>query len=321
MKIVISDCDHPSFDQESKVFNDAGFDWKLLQCKTEDDLIREGKGVNIFITQYGPYSRRVIEALSPDIKQIIRYGVGYNTIDVEAATEYGVQICNIPDYGMHEVTEHTIALMMALVRKVVVTSNLVKSGTWDYAKGMPLYRLAEQTVGIIGLGRNGSAFAHKISNFGCRILGYDPYYQPVAGQAQPFTLVPFEELIRESDIVIVACPLTDETQDLISDAAFDKMKPTSYLVNTSRGGIANEEALERALANGKIAGAALDVGVVEPIPFSSPLYRHDNCIITPHTAWYSEESARELKRKVAEEAVRLARGEKVHYPVNTPRVR
>ncbi len=321
MKIVVSDCDHAHFEPETKVFAEAGLEWKLLQCKTEDDLIREGKGVNIFITQYAPFTRRVIETLSPDIKQVIRYGVGYNTVDTVAAEEFGVQVCNVPDYSTHEVSDHTLALMMALTRKVLHTNNLVKSGTWDYTKSIPIYRLAEQTVSVIGFGRNGRMFAQKVSAIGCKVLAYDPWYKPQPGDEGLATMVPLETAIREADILVMACPLTDGTRDIISDAAFNMMKPSAYLVNTARGGVVNEAALDRALTAGKIAGAGVDVGEVEPIPMSSPLYRHDNCIITPHLAWYSEASSLELKRKVAEEAVRLSRGEKVHYPVNTPKKR
>ena len=317
MKIIISDCDHSAMEQEKKVLSDAGMSFTLFQCKTEEDAIAQCKGANVIINQYTPMTRRVIEALKPELRQIIRYGVGVNNVDLVAASDNGVQVCNVPDYGMNEVSDHALAMTMALARKIVLMNELTRKGAWDYQKSIPIFRLSEQTVGLVGLGRIGRLYAQTMHALGCRIIGYDLYYKPNAKDGSDFIQsATMDEVIAQSDIIAVNCPLTDETRNLFSDAAFAKMKKTAYIVNTSRGGIIDEAALARALEKGEIAGAALDVTEKEPLAADSPLRKHDNCLLTPHMAWYSEQAGLELKRKVAEEAVRFARGEAVHYPVN-----
>lgn len=317
MKIVISDSDHASIDQEVAAAKAAGMAPPVwLKCKTEDDIIRECAGATSIINQYAPVTRKVFQALTPTLKHVVRYGVGVNNVDLVAATEFGVQVCNVPDYGMHEVSDHTLALMMAMARKVVLMATATRAGQWDYQRSIPLYRLCEQTVGTIGMGRNGRLFAKKAAALGCRVIGFDAYYKPVPGEDTGITQVSLDELIRESDFVVINCPLTDETRNMISDAELKKMKKTAYIINASRGGIIDEAALAAALRSKEIAGAALDVTDKEPLEGDSPLREFDNCIITPHMAWYSEESARELKRKAAEESVRFVTGQPVRYPVN-----
>lgn len=317
MNIVISDCDHSTIEQEAAVAAAAGLPapaW--LKCKTEDDVIRDCKGAASIINQYAPMTRKVFAALSPELRQVVRYGVGVNNVDLAAATEFGVQVCNVPDYGMNEVSDHTLALMLGLARKIVFMANKVKAGEWDYQASIPLFRLCERTVGTVGMGRNGRLFAKKAAALGCRMIAHDAYYTPAAGEDTGVDMVSLEELLREADFVVINCPLTDETRNMFSDDAFRKMKKTAYIINASRGGIIDEAALARALKSGEIAGAALDTTEKEPLPGDSPLRAFDNCIVTPHMAWYSEEAARELKRKVAEEAVRMVTGQAVHYPVN-----
>ncbi len=317
MKIIISDCDHVNLNEETAVFEAAGLDFELKQCRTEDELISECKGGEIFINQYAPFTRRVLEALRPEIRQIVRYGVGVNNIDLEAATELGVQVCNVPDYGMNEVADQALALTLDLARKVSFMNADVRKGRWNYEDSIPLFRLSEQTLGVAGLGRNGRNFAGKARALFGRVVGYDPYYKPNAADGTDYIEpVDLDTLLRTADFVVLHMPLTDETRNIINADAFAKMKSTAYLVNTSRGGLVDEAALDKALSEGAIAGAALDVTEKEPIDFDSPLLRHDNFICTPHMAWYSEQAASELKRKVAEEAVRFARGEKLRSPVN-----
>lgn len=316
MKVIISDCDHENIHIETKTLNEANIPFELHQCKTEEDLIRECKGADILINQYAPISERVMEALRPELKQVVRYGVGVNNVDVPAATRLGVQICNVPDYGMNEVTDQALALMLALVRKVIIMHDYTKNSKWDYSKAIPIRRLSEQTVGVVGLGRIGRTFAHKVRALGCRVIGYDPFYQPnEADGTEYITAVSMEELMKTSDIISIHCPL-DNNRNLFDAKAFSMMKNSAYIINTSRGGIIDEEALDKALEEGRIAGAAVDVVDKEPLSPGAPLFRHENFICTPHMAWYSEEAALELKRKAAEEAVRFARGEACFYPVN-----
>lgn len=317
MKVVISDCDHASLEIENNILNSANLECEFQQNKTEEDLIQNCQEAEIILNQYAPFTERVFANL-PKLKLIVRYGVGVNNIDLNAATKYGVQICNVPDYGTQEVADHALALMLTLTRKVALMNYEVKSGNWDYQKSIPIYRHQEQTVGIIGLGRIGSAFATKVRALGMNIIAYDPSKQQkgISENLQFVTLKTFEEVLIESDIISIHCP-SDQAYHLFNEQAIQLMKKNAYIVNVSRGGIIDEEALYKAITKGAIAGAALDVSEEEPIKKDSQLLSLEQVICTPHMAWYSEQAAQELKRKVAEEAVRFAQGEKIYYPMNT----
>lgn len=312
-RIAVSDCDHDTLSIEESVLAKDGFELEIFQCKTEEDLIKNCQGVNGLINQYAPITENVLANL-PDLKFVVRYGVGVNNVDLEAAAKRGVQVCNVPDYGMNEVADQAMALTLSLTRKVNLMNGLVKSGVWDYQKSIPVFRPSVQTVGIIGIGRIGKEYAKRANAFGYRVIAHDEYAKNVPDYV---TLVDFETVVKESDVISIHCP-ADGNIDLFDEKEFKAMKNSAYLINVSRGGIINEKALNDALENKEIAGAGLDVTVAEPIEPDSPLLKHDNFLITPHMAWYSEEAALELKHKVAEESVRFAKGEPVHYPVNKP---
>ncbi len=317
MKIVISDCDHESMSVEERLFADSGLSYTHLACRTEEQVIAECRGAGIVMNQYAPFTPRVFAALAPDLKLIVRYGVGVDNVDLKAATEFGVQVCNVPDYGMNEVSDQALGLMLALVRKLPFITGLTRSGTWDYRRTIPVRRIGTLTVGVVGVGRIGGLFARKVSALGCRVLGTDPLRPRLEHEHPEVTFVSFEELLADSDVISIHCPLTNETRGLFGADTLARMKPTAFLINTARGGIIDEAALADALSGGSIGGAAIDTVANEPLAADSPLLSHDNCLVTPHMAWYSEESAEELNRKVAEEAIRFARGEAVRYPVNT----
>ncbi len=318
MRIAISDCDHDSMSVEERLFAESGLSYTHLACRTEDEVIDQCRGVGIIMNQYAPFTPRVFAALSPDLKLIVRYGVGVDNIDLEAATEFGVQVCNVPDYGMHEVSDHALGLMLSLVRKLPFITALNRLGVWDYRRSIPVRRIGTLTVGIVGVGRIGNLFAHKVNALGCRVIGTDPRRPDLEREHPEITFVSFDTLVRESDVISIHCPLTPETHNLFGADAFGRMKPTALIINTARGGIIDETALADALARGAIGGAAIDTAAREPLSAGLPLLSHVNCLVTPHMAWYSEESAEELNRKVAEEAIRFARGDTVCYPVNTP---
>lgn len=315
MRVIITDCDHKDISVERELFGRAGLDFKLLQCRTEDDLINQCAGAEIFLNQYAPITDRVMAGL-PDLKLVVRYGVGVDNVDVASASKRGVQVCNVPDYGVDEVADQAMALMLTLLRKTAAMNAHTKTVAWDYTKAIPIRRLNRLTVGVAGIGRIGRNFARKASAFGCRIIGCDPFYSPRREDGTDFIeAVSFEELLIEADVISVHCPL-DTSRNLFGAAAFGKMKKSALLINTARGGIVNERDLDLALEKGEIAGAALDCMENEPVNPGNPLFRHENFIATPHMSWYSEESCIELKRKAAEEAVRFAAGEAVKYPVN-----
>ena len=316
MKVIISDCDHKDIEIEQRIFSENNIFLELQQNQTEDDLIKNCQEASVIINQYAPFTEKVLAQL-PHLKLVVRYGVGVNNIDLNAASKYGVQICNVPDYGTHEVADHALALMLTLTRKITKMDRSVKEGVWDYQESMPIYRHSEQIVGIVGVGRIGSVFAKKVNALGCKVIAFDTSSEQKKNDSTLsfVEFVDFEQLITQADIISIHCP-SDQAHHLFDEGVFEKMKSTSYLINVSRGGIVDEEALYVALASKKIAGAALDVTEKEPISSNSPLLTLEQFICTPHMAWYSEQAAQELKRKVAEEAVRYVKSEKLHYPVN-----
>ena len=313
MKIYITDCDHESMDIEKKTFTKEGVDFEILNVTQPEDIIRACHDADALILQYATISDNVLSSLK-NLKGVVRYGVGVNTIDIESATKNNVAVCNVPDYGTNEVADHALALIMALARKLPLLIKDTKSNIWAYEKAIPIYRLQEQTAGIIGLGRIGLSLAKKLHGIGLKVIGFDPLAKK---EQLPdyINFVSLDELLSHSDIISLNLPLTKSTDNLIDSKAFSKMKSNCYLVNTARGGIVNEEALYQALLNHTIAGAALDVFKQEP-PTDRKLFSLDNFIATPHAAWYSEQSQQDLKRKAAEEAIRLAKGEKPLYCLN-----
>ena len=313
--VLVADCDHPDIEIEKQVLADVCANLPWLNCRTEDEVIEQCTEADGLIIMYAPLTRRVMQHLKR-CKIIARYGVGVDTIDLKAAAEFGIVASNVPDYGTQEVSDHALAMMLCLTRKIASTNSLVKRGQWDFRLSQPIFRHQVQTIGIVGIGRIGSAMAHKAHALGMRVLAFDPYLKNRDRVPEYVTLVSLEELLRESDVVSVHCPLTEETRDLIDEAEFRLMKPTAYLVNTARGNIVNEIALEKALAEKRLAGAALDVLSVEPGRADHPLFKYDNFLCTPHMAWHSTESAQELKRKAAEEVRRVLRGEAPLYQVN-----
>ncbi len=314
MKVIITDCDHESMDIEEKIFADAGIEMELKQAFSEDEVIEQCQDGDIFIVQYANITEKVMDHC-PKLKYVVRYGVGVDTVDVPAATSRGIQVGNVPDYGMNEVADHAIALALALSRKIVKMDAFTKDEKWDYIESIPVHRFSEQTVGVVGLGRIGRNFAKKMNGLGFRVIGTDPYFHATRETEEYLTAVSMDEVIEQSDIISLHCP-ADGNKDLFNEETFKKMKNTAVLINVARGGIINENDLEQALTKGELGGAALDCMVGEPVGTDSPLFKHKNVIVTPHMAWYSEEAAKELKRKVAEESVRFAKGEPIHYPIN-----
>lgn len=314
MRVIITDCDHDSIEIEKKVFAEAGMEVELRQAVTEDEVIAQCQNAEIFIVQYARISERVMENC-PCLRYVVRYGVGVDTIDLAAASRHGIQVGNVPDYGMNEVADHAIALAMSMLRKTVEMNAYTRNEKWDYTKAIPIHRFSELTAGVVGLGRIGRNFAQKMHALGFHVIGFDPFFKATEETDKYVTPVSMEDLIAQSDVISLHCP-ADGNKDLFCAGTFRKMKNTAILINVARGGIINEKDLDQALADGEIAGAALDCMTGEPVGKDSPLFRHENLIVTPHMAWYSEEAAAELKRKVAEEAVRFARGEAIYYPVN-----
>jgi len=312
LKVVISDCDHGTVEVEKKVFEQAGFDWELLDCKTEDEVIENCAGAAGILSQYALIKARAIDSL-PELKVLSRYGVGVDNLDVEAASSAGVAVCNVPDYCQDDVSTHAFALLLDLVRKVSRLAVDTASGGWDFRLAGSVPRTAGKTLGLLGLGAIGRIVSRKALGFNMKVIAYDPY---VKSTEMDVRLVGLDELLRESDFLSIHAPLSPETEKIINAESLSKMKDGAYLVNTSRGALVDEKALADALKRGKLAGAGLDVLTLEPPEKENPLLGLDNIVITPHISFFSDESFYELKEKAARNMVEVITGAPVRYLLN-----
>lgn len=303
-KVVITDCDHPSVEIERKVFSEIDPEFVLAYCNTEDEVIETAKDADGIINQYAPITKRVIKSLKK-CKVIARYGVGVDNIDIEAATEYGIIVANVPDYCVDEVSTHAMALILSCARGITLLDNKIRDKKWDFTLAKPLFRTKGKTLGLFGLGRIARVVAQKASGFGFKIIAYDPYVSKVNGEIK---LVKFPQLLSDSDFISIHTPLTDKTRHSFGESELKTMKKTAYLINTARGPIIDERNLCVALKERWIAGAALDVMEKEPPDWENLLPKLDNLIITPHISFYSEESYVELKTKAAKAVLSVLKG-------------
>ncbi|HZJ84028.1 MAG TPA: C-terminal binding protein [Syntrophomonadaceae bacterium] len=246
---------------------------------------------------------------SLNCKVIVRYGVGVDSIDTQAATEKGIYVANVPDYGLEDVADHAIALLLSAARKIVYLHQNVLKGEWDYTISKPLYRLRGKTLGLVAFGDIAKMVALKAKAFGINVQAFDPYIDGTMAAEHGIELVDFKNLIKTSDFISIHAPVTPETLNLFNLDVFKQMKPNCIIVNTARGALINEDDLVEALEKKYIAGAALDVTCPEPINPYSKLKRMKNVIITPHAAWYTEEAQESLQIQAAQEVVRVLLGE------------
>ncbi len=279
----------------------------LAQCKSEEQIIERGQDADVLLNSAIPITRRIIQAL-PACKLIVRYGVGVNNIDIQAATECHIIVANTPTYCVEEVSDHAVALLLACVRKIVVLDRIARGGHWGSILPWPIYRLRGQTLGLIGFGKIARKVVEKLRPFDPTYLVYDPYVPQEVAEEYGVKLVVLEELLKESDLISLHPPLTEETRHLLGQKEFKLMKPSAFLVDTSRGGVASEQALYQALKEGWIAGAGLDVLETEPPAEGSPLLQLDNVIITPHYAASSVESTEDLRREVCDAVISVLSG-------------
>jgi D-3-phosphoglycerate dehydrogenase len=310
-KVVLTDYVWESLDVEKKIL--AGLaDLVPLQTKKPEDFLAQAADCDALLNTYaGPITADVM-AKMPKCRIIARYGIGVDTIDLDAATQAGIIVTNNPTYCIEEVAEHTMALLLDSARKIAFYDRLVRAGTWAVPPGKPLYRLVGRTLGLVGFGNIARQVAVRAAAFGMKILYADPFVKD--GQfSEPGKKVELAELYQASDFISVHPPLTPQTRGMINDDAFSKMKPGAVLINCSRGPVVDTAALVRALDAKKIAGCALDTTDPEPLPDPHPLRGRDNVIINPHVAWYSETAMVGLQAGAPNEVRRVLAGE---WPVN-----
>jgi D-3-phosphoglycerate dehydrogenase len=290
----------------------------FANCQTENDVIECCRDADGIMNCYAPLTRRVIESLR-NCKIIARLGIGYDNVDVEAATDYGIAVTNVPDYCFEEVSNHSIALLLACARKLVYLSRGISEGRWE-ERPSPMVSIYGQTLGLVGCGSIGQATARKASCFGLRLLGCDPFLDGSVAKEYGITLVSLPVLLRESDFISMHVPLNKKTRHFICEKEFRQMKPTAYFINTARGPIVDEAALIKALREGWIAGAGLDVFGKEPVSRGNPLPKMDNVVLTPHIAFYSDASGELLRSRGEQSVVDVLSGEMPRNLVN-PAVR
>ena len=285
---------------------------------SHEELIERASARPVIITAVTTYGAAGIASLAAT-RLIVWAGIGYDTIDVAAATDAGILVANVPDFCIDEVADHTIALLLAAVRRLPETLSIWRqtSGWHDMVALPPIHRLRGQRLGLIGVGRIGRAVATRARSFGLNVVGYDPFLSHAAVPDIDIELLELDELLATSDIVSLHCPLTDDTRHLIDSAGIAAMKPGAVLVNAGRGGLVDLDALAAGVGSGHVRGAALDVLDGEPDPnLQHPLLSMPNVLLTPHVAWYSIEARRELALKTAQEALRFIDVGRVENPVN-----
>ena len=312
-RFLITDHDFPDLDLELALFREAGVEVRTAQCRTEDDVIEAAKGCDGLLVQYAPVNAKVFAA-RPGIRIAARYGAGFDTIDTEDAKRHGVWVANSPDYGVGEVATHALGMVLALLRHLALYDRDVKAGRWHYSSPGPIRRASDMTLGILGLGRIGKRMAHVGRNCFRRVIACDPYI--IDGDFPAYVeRVALEELFDEAHAVSLHVPLTDETRGMVNAALLGRMQPGSVLVNTARGAVVNVEDLVAALASGRLDGAALDVLPQEPPPAGHALLANPRVLLTPHSAFYSLEAERELRRKAAQNLLDWVRTGRPTYVV------
>lgn len=282
---------------------------------TEEDIIKYASDADaVIVAASEPYTKKVIQTLGK-CKIISRMGIGFNNIDVEEATRQGIPVAVVLDASVHEVSDHTVALLLAFSRRIFPLVQAVRRGIWKAGSAEivkvrgQMFRLNQQTLGLVGVGRIGARVAQKARAFGLRVLGYDPYLSSPELQQRGAEKVDFGQLLREADFISLHAPLTPETRGMFGLKEFRGMKPTAVIINTARGAIIDEQALYQALAEGSVAGAGLDVCEPEPPRPDNPLFQLEQVLVTGHSAFFSESSMLELQQKATEAAIAALRGD------------
>ena len=325
-KVVIVNSPHPDWDYERRELSQLA-ELRVAKCSSYEELLSEAEDAEIIMVgdiAHIPLTEEILRRL-PKLKLISVYGVGVDAIDLKAAAELGIIVANAPEYGVEDVADHTLALLLSLLRRVLMLDRELRRVGWrDLRSDIEvirkrfgaLRRISSLTIGLIGFGRIGRTVARRLRPFGCRILGYDPYVPDEMFKELSVERADLEELLSRSDVISIHVILTEETYHLLDEGAFKLMKDGVLIVNTSRGAVIDERALINALRSGKVLGAALDVFEKEPLPADSPLLEMQNVILTPHIGWYSEEAMAEQKRETVLNVKAFLLGEKPPYAIN-----
>jgi len=317
--VAVTDSVFPNLDPARAVLGKIDADLLLAKGTKPEAILQVAKDADAVLTTYAKVTAEMIPQLSR-CRIISRFGIGVDNVDIASATKKGIVVTRVPDYCLDEVSDHAMALLLALARKIPFSNVRTHGGTWEMKAVVPIHRLRGKVLGLVAFGQIPQLVAPKAQAFGMRVVTYDPYISPEILSRANVERVEFEELLGISDYVSIHTPLLPNTHHLFNADSFRRMKPSAYLINTARGPIIDEVALAAALDGKQIAGAALDVMENEP-PNGSPLLGRENVILTPHTSFYSEESLVDLQIKASEEVVRVLSGESPRNPVNPEVIR
>lgn len=324
-KVVITDYDYGDIAVERSILEPVGARVVGLQAKSEEDLLAELRDCDAVMNQYARVGATAIAAMER-CRVIARYGVGVDIVDVEAATARGILVTNVRDYCTEEVADHAVSLWLALARKLFQYDRATHEGVWQWQSGQPVHRLRGRTMGIVSFGKIGQAIAERARAFGVRVVVFDPYQADAAIAAHGATRVSKDELLAQSDYVMMQVPMTAETRHFLGPPEFAQIKPGAFIINTGRGPTIDNKALYEALVSGRVAGAGLDDPEEEPAkrsawsPSGNPLFSLPNVLVTPHAAYYSEESIKMAREIAASEVARVLAGQAPRYPVNNVRL-
>ena len=315
-KVVITDYAFDDIDIEKNVLAPLGCRLETLKAGRDQALINLVKDADAVITQFAPINAEVIGAMEK-AKVIVRYGIGVDNVDLKAAAAKNIPVCNIPDYCIDEVADHTLALMLAATRQIVPCDSVIKSGQWKLPVPLAaLHALKDMTVGLVAFGRIGREVAARLKGFKCRILVFDPAVAAADVKAAGCELASLDDVLAQSDLLSLHCPRTEKTKYMLNSTTIAKMKKGAILVNASRGTLVDTPALIAALQSGQLSAAALDVTDPEPPGADHPLLKLGNVVITPHDASATPQSVRKLRVSAAEIAAKALRGEKLSSVVN-----
>lgn len=297
--------DHYDYGQEKEIFKAAGYELEFIDCKDEDEIIANCKDADAILDVYVKCGPKVYDAL-PNLKALVRYGVGFDVYDVPEATKRGIKVCNIPFYCIEEVAEHTVALLLAAQRNIVSFTHNIRNGSYlleGFKGNVTMHSPRFTTVGMVGFGNIPRRTAQGLKGIGFNILAYDPFLPQEKFDEAGAKRGTLEEVLSQADIISPNVPLNPQTYHIINEESFKLMKDGVIIVNTGRGALIDEAALIKNLQSGKVAAAGLDVFEGDHLPAGHPFYEMDNVILTPHAAFKTEESFLELCKQVALTAV------------------
>jgi D-3-phosphoglycerate dehydrogenase len=312
--IAVTDSPFPSLDLARAALARLDPELRMAKSASAEDILAVAREADAVLVTYAKLPGELLHQLTR-CKAIGRFGLGVDNIDLKAAGELGITVTYVPDYCMHEVSDHAMALLLALTRKIPLSNALVQAGRWEMPAVAPIHRIAGRVLGLVGFGNIPRTLAPKAKAFGLRVVAHDPYVPAETFAAAGVEGLGFDKLLEVSDFVSIHAPLTPATRGLFDAEVLQKMKRGALLINTARGPLVNEDALVAALDSGQVGGAALDVVTIEPPPKDSKLIGRDNVILTPHTGFYSVEALEELQSKCAADVARVLSGEAPVYPI------